>query len=89
MAALIKKFKATGNTKLLADSYVRAGMYDQAIAEYQKLNTLSSLNNMGMVYMAQRNYKAARGMYEKVLARDSSNKTALAGLKKIKALSGE
>ena len=89
LAALIKKFKAAGNTKLLADSYVRAGMYDQAIAEYQKLNTLSSLNNMGMVYMAQRNYKAARGMYEKVLARDSSNKTALAGLKKIKALSGE
>ena len=86
---IIKKFRASGDTKKLADTYVRAGMYNEAIAEYSKLNTLSAMNNMGMVYSAQKSYKSALGMYNKVLAKDPDNKSALAGSKKIKALIGE
>lgn len=89
LAVLIKKFQNAGDTKRLADSYVRAGMYSEALAEYQKLNTLSSLNNMAMVHVSQKNYKTARSLYERVLAKDANNRTALAGLKKIKALTGE
>jgi tetratricopeptide (TPR) repeat protein len=89
LSELIKKFRASGDTKKLADTYVRAGMYNEAIAEYSKLNTLSAMNNMGMVYSAQKSYKSALGMYNKVLAKDPDNKSALAGSKKIKALIGE
>lgn len=89
ITVLIKKFRAAGDTKRLADSYVRAGMYNEALAEYQKLGTISSMNNMGMVYTAQKAYRSALGMYNKVLAKDPENKTALAGVKKIKALIGE
>ena len=89
LSELIKKFRASGDTKKLADTYVRAGMYNEAIAEYSKLNTLSAMNNMGMVYSAQKSYKSALGMYNKVLAKDPNNKSALAGSKKIKALIGE
>ncbi len=64
-------------------------MYNEALAEYQKLGTISSMNNMGMVYTAQKAYRSALGMYNKVLAKDPENKTALAGVKKIKALIGE
>ncbi|MBO4403817.1 MAG: tetratricopeptide repeat protein [Treponema sp.] len=89
LAVLIKRFRAAGDTKRLADSYVRAGMYAEALAEYQKLNTISSMNNMGMVYAAQKNYKAALNMYNKVLAKDPNNKNALSNIKKIKILTGE
>ena len=47
------------------------------------------MNNMGMVYSAQKSYKSALGMYNRVLAKDPDNKSALAGSKKIKALIGE
>lgn len=89
LTVLIKKFRTAGDTKRLADTYVRAGMYNEALAEYQKLGTVSSWNNMGMVYTAQKAYKSALSMYNKVLAKDPENKTALAGVKKIKALIGE
>ena len=89
LSELIKKFRNSGDTKKLADTYVRAGMYGEALAEYQKLNTLSAWNNMGMVYSAQKSYRSALGMYNNVLAKDPENRTALAGSKKIKALIGE
>ena len=89
LTELIKKFRSSGDTKKLADTYVRAGMYNEALAEYSKLSTLSAMNNMGMVYSAQKAYKSALGMYNKVLAKDPDNRSALAGSKKIKALIGE
>ena len=89
LSALIKKFRASGDTKKLADTYVRCGMYSEALDEYQKLNTIASMNNMGMVYAAQKNYRGALSMYNKVLAKEPENKIALAGVKKIKALIGE
>lgn len=89
LSQLTKKFRAEGQTKLLADCYVRQGMYAEALAEYQKINTPSAWNNMGLVYMAQKNYKSALSMYNKVIAKEPENKIALAGIKKIKALTGE
>ena len=89
LAALAKKFRSEGNTKLLADTYVRSGMYNEALAEYQKLNTTSAWNNMALVYTYQKKYKQAQDMYKKVLAKDSNNRSANAGMKKITALIGE
>lgn len=89
VSALIKKFRSNGDTKRLADCYVRAGMYNEALNEYQKLNTIAAYNNMGMVYTTLKNYKAALNMYNKVLAKEPENKNALANIKKIKILTGE
>ncbi|WP_294428742.1 hypothetical protein [uncultured Treponema sp.] len=89
LATLIKKFRSSGDTKHLADTYVRAGMYNDAIAEYQKLNSIAAWNNMAMVYTTQKSYKSALSMYNRVLAKEPENRTALAGKKKIQILVGE
>lgn len=89
LSSLIKKFSGSGQTKLLADTYVRAGMYSKAISEYQKISNVSAWNNMGLVYMAQKDYKSAAGMYNKVLAKDPQNKIALSNMKKLKIILGE
>ncbi|MBQ9283217.1 MAG: tetratricopeptide repeat protein [Treponema sp.] len=89
LAELITRFKASGDTKLLADTYVRSGRYDEALSEYKKLNTTAAWNNMGLVYSAQKNYKAALEMYQKVLEKDKDNPTALSNIRKIQILIGD
>ena len=82
--ALIVKFKKTGETKKLADTYFRAGMYSEALQEYQKLNTEAAMNNIALIYKIQKKYKQAYTIYQQVLQKNPENKVAANAIEVLK-----
>jgi hypothetical protein len=79
--------RAKGGTPSLLNQlgllYVRAGMYEDAKAEFAKsaaLNTLSAHINLGNIAMIERDYEEAMGFYKKALELSPANKTAQAAL---------
>lgn len=78
--AVIKRERAAGNTNKLGVALVRAGRYSEAKREFQKLSTVSAMNNTANIFMIEKNYAAAAAQYRRVLEKDPSNKIALKGL---------
>ncbi len=68
--------------------YVRAGLYQNAMAVYEvsaKMGSVPAMNNLGNLYTLQKDYKSAKAWYEKVLELDPNNGTAVRNLEKIAA----
>ena len=68
--------------------YVRAGLYDNAMAVYEvsaKMGSVPAMNNLGNIYSLQKDYKGAMKLYQQVLEIDPENSTALRNLEKIAA----
>ena len=66
--------------------YVRAGLYDNAVAVYEvsaKMGSIPAMNNLGNILSLQKKYQKAKEWYEKVLAIDPENSTARKNLEKI------
>ncbi len=78
--AVIKRERAAGNTNKLGVALVRAGRYSEAKREFQKLSTVSAMNNTANILMIEKNYAAAAAQYRRVLEKDPSNKVAQKGL---------
>ena len=77
---VIARERAAGNTNKLGMALVRAGRYSEAKREFQKLSTISAMNNTANILMIEKNYSAAAAQYRAVLAKDPNNKTAQKGL---------
>ena len=59
--------------------YVRAGLYQNAIAVYEvsaNMGSIPAMNNLGNLCNLQKDYKAAMNWYKKVLELDPENETA-------------
>ena len=78
--AVIKRERAAGNINKLGVALVRAGRYSEAKREFQKLSTVSAMNNTANILMIEKNYAAAAAQYRRVLEKDPSNKVAQKGL---------
>ena len=68
--------------------YVRAGLYQNAMAVYEvsaKMGSVPAMNNLGNLYTLQNDYKTAKKWYEKVLELDPDNESAIKNLEKIAA----
>ncbi len=77
---IIARERAAGNTSKLGMALVRAGRYSEAKREFQKLNTVSAMNNTANILMIEKNYSAAAAQYRAVLNKDPNNRTAQKGL---------
>ena len=68
--------------------YVRAGLYQNAMAVYEvsaKMGSVSAMNNLGNICTLQNDYKAAMEWYKKVIEIDPENATAKRNLERIAA----
>ena len=68
--------------------YVRAGLYQNAMAVYEvsaKMGSIPAMNNLGNICTILNDYKAALGWYKKVIELDPTNATALRNLERIAA----
>ena len=90
IAAVQQQIKAEGASVTLYNRlgllYVRAGLYDNAVAVYEisaKMGSVPAMNNLGNILSLQKNFKKAKEWYEKVLAIDPENETARKNLIKI------
>lgn len=66
--------------------YVRAGLYQNAMAVYEvsaKMGSIPAMNNLGNICTLQKDYNAAMEWYKKVLEIDPENGTAIRNLEKI------
>ena len=89
LSAVIERAKTGGDTNKLGLAYVRAGKYVQAKAEFTKgaaKGSVSAMNNLGNVYMIEKDYTAAEKQYRNVLAIEPENKAALSGLEKVRSV---
>ena len=77
---VIKRARAEGDANKLGVALVRAGRYTEAKREFQKLSTVTAMNNTANILMIEKNYSAAAAQYKRVLEKDPSNKVALKGL---------
>ncbi|MBQ0051749.1 MAG: hypothetical protein KBT11_06765 [Treponema sp.] len=82
---VIRNARKSGDSNKIGLSLVRVGRYAEAKAEFQKSNSVQAMNNLANVYLLEKNYPAAKAQFEKVLAKEPENKTALKGLEKAKA----
>ena len=68
----------------LAVLYARYGLYSRALETFQEIiSTIEykpALNNLGNIHFIRDEYKDALGCYQRVLALDRDNKTALLGV---------
>ena len=87
--AVIKRVQKSGDPNKLGMAYVRAGKYDQAKAEFTKAasgGSVSAMNNLGNVYMLEKEYSLAEKQYNQVLAIEPENKTALKGIENLRSI---
>lgn len=85
-----EQVKASGGTISLYNQlgllYVRAGMYEEAKAEYAKAAALSSTSamvNLGNIAILQKDFKTAGVWFKKALALQPDNKGAKSGLDRV------
>ena len=89
LSTVIKRAKASGDTNKLGLAYVRAGQYANAKNEFSKeaaKGSVSAMNNLGNIYMLEKDYTAAEKQYKAILAIDPQNKAALSGLEKVRSV---
>lgn len=89
LSAVINRAKASGDTNKLGLAYVRAGKYAEAKSEFAKgaaKSSVSAMNNLGNVYMLEKDYAAAEKQYRSILAIEPENKAALSGLEKVRSV---
>lgn len=89
LSEVINRAKASGDTNKLGLAYVRAGKYAEAKAEFSKgaaKGSVSAMNNLGNVYMLEKDYTAAEKQYRSILAIEPQNKAALSGLEKVRSV---
>lgn len=89
LSAVINRAKASGDTNKLGLAYVRAGKYAEAKSEFAKgaaKGSVSAMNNLGNVYMLEKDYAAAEKQYRSILAVEPENKAALSGLEKVRSV---
>ena len=77
---VINRARSEGDANKLGVALVRAGRYSEAKREFQKLSTVSAMNNTANILMIEKNYTAAAAQYRRVLEKDPSNKVAQKGL---------
>lgn len=68
--------------------YVRAGLYQNAMAVYEvsaKMGSIPAMNNLGNLYTLQKDYNTAKAWYQKVLELAPDNESAIRNLEKIAA----
>ena len=82
---VIKRARSEGDANKLGVALVRAGRYSEAKREFQKLTTVSAMNNTANILMIEKNYSGAAAQYKKVLEKDPQNVTALKGLENANA----
>lgn len=90
IAAVQARIKEDGVTVSLYNQlgllYVRAGLFPNALSVFEvsaKMGSIAAMNNIGNIYSMQKKYAVAKSWYEKVLAADPKNETALKNLEKI------
>ena len=83
IAEVQSRIKAEGASPTLYNQlgmlYVRAGLYQNAIAVYEvsaNMGSIPAMNNLGNLCNLQKDYKAAMNWYKKVLELDPENETA-------------
>lgn len=86
---IIDSLKQSGNSNKLGVAYVRAKRYSEAKKEFLKAGTTAAMNNVANIYVIEQNYDEAIKMYERVLAAEPDNKTALSGLESLKTKLGQ
>ena len=92
MSVVIERAKKSGDSNKLGLAYVRAGQYSNAKTEFAKgaaSNNISAMNNLGNVYMLEKNYSAAEKQYKQILAIEPNNKAALKGLENVRSALGD
>lgn len=92
LAAVVKRARDSGDSNKLGLAYVKTGQYANAKAEFSKAaakGSISAMNNLGNVYMLEKNYSAAQKQYKQVLSVDPQNATALRGLENVNSMLGE
>ena len=92
LATVIKRARDSGDSNRLGLAYVRAGQYTNAKNEFAKAvakGNVSAMNNLGNVYMIEKNYTAAEKQYKQVLAIEPNNQTALSGLENVRSMLDE
>ena len=92
LSVVIEKARASGDSNKLGLAYVRAGQYTNAKNEFSKAaakGSVSAMNNLGNVYMIEKNYSAAEKQYKNVLALEPQNKAALNGLENVRSVLDE
>ncbi len=92
ITAILTKIKKEGASITLYNQlgmlYVRAGLYQNAMAVYEvsaKMGSIPAMNNLGNICTILNDYKAALGWYKKVIELDPTNATALRNLERIAA----
>ena len=89
LSEVIYRAKASGDTNKIGLAYVRAGKYAEAKSEFSKgaaKGSVSAMNNLGNVYMLEKDYAAAEKQYRSILAIEPQNKAALSGLEKVRSV---
>ena len=89
LSVVIDRARKTGDSNKLGLAYVRAGQYANAKAEFSKeaaKGNVSAMNNLGNVYMLEKDYTAAKKQYEQILAIDPKNKAASKGLENVRSV---
>lgn len=89
LSVVINRAKESGDPNKLGLAYVRAGQYANAKNEFSKAaakGSVSAMNNLGNVYVIEKNYSAAEKQYKNVLALEPDNRTALNGLEKVRSV---
>ena len=89
LSVVIERARSSGDSNKLGLAYVRAGQYANAKAEFSKeaaKGSVSAMNNLGNVYMLEKDYTAAKKQYEQILAIDPKNKAASKGLENVRSV---
>ena len=89
MSVVIERARSSGDSNKLGLAYVRAGQYSNAKNEFSKAaakGNVSAMNNLGNVYMIEKNYTAAEKQYRQILAVEPDNKAAQKGLENVRSV---
>ena len=89
LSVVIENARKKGDANKLGLAYVRAGQYENAKSEFSTAaakGNISAMNNLGNVYIIEKNYSAAELQFKRVLELDPKNKTALSGMENIRSV---
>ena len=89
LSVVIQNARTTGDSNKIGLAYVRAGQYANAKNEFSKAaakGNVSAMNNLGNVYMIEKDYAAAEKQYRQILSIEPDNKTALKGLENVRSV---